>query len=494
MSTVTVFPSDSLSAFLQAQNFGHVVDGHLEVSADAERYPVLNPATGELIVEVPLGTREDVHRSVRVARGALAGWRSKTPGQRATHLLALAALIDEHADILAELESLNVGKPLPMARDEMSTVSDLVRFIAGAVRTVQTPAAEEYVEGHVSMIRREPLGVVGAITPWNYPLTTAMFKIAPALAAGNTIVLKPSELTPLTTVVFADMAQAVLPPGVLNVVIGTGPDVGQSLAEHPGVDAISLTGSINSGVTVAREGAETLKRVHLELGGKAPVIVFEDADIDAAVDTIRTAGFWNAGQECGAATRVLCAEKVSEELIEKLRLATSELRLAGPDRAEDPQLDIGPLISENQRRRVDGIVEGAIRDGASAVIGGAPAEQEGFFYQPTVLANVAEGAEVTRVEIFGPVVTVETFDDEEEVLRRANDSRYGLSASVWTESTRRALRVTEALEYGTVWVNAHLILSSEVPWTGFGMSGIGRECSIYSLDDFSRVKHVMLAK
>lgn len=464
----------------------------MEADPGGRTYPVINPSTGETIIEMPLGTTTDVDRAVRAARRALPEWRRRTPGDRAALLHSLAEVVDSNADLFAELESLNVGKPFAVSEGEPPIMSDVLRFMAGAVRSLQTPGVDEYTEGHLSMVRREPLGVVAAITPWNYPLMTAIWKIAPALAAGNTMVLKPSELTPLTTFVFAHYAQDVLPAGVLNVVSGDGPGVGQAMADHPDVDMISLTGSVSSGVSVARAGADTLKHVHLELGGKAPVVIFEDADLDAAVAAIRLMGFWNTGQECGAATRILCAESVLEAFVAKLRTAVDSLRIGRPDEGED--VEIGPLVSELQRQRVDELVQGAIGSGASAVIGGGSQEGSGFFYLPTVLIEIPDGSEVLRKEIFGPVVTVEAFGTEEEAIRLANDTEYGLAASVWTESGRRSLRVVEALDFGTVWVNSHLALAVEMPWGGYGMSGLGRELSNYAIDDFSRFKHVMIAK
>ena len=361
--------------------------------------------------------------------------------------------------------------------------------MAGALRATTTLAAGDYAEGHLSVILREPLGVVGVVTPWNYPLLMAAWKIAPILAAGNTLVIKPSEQTPLSTLKFAELVADLLPPGVLNVVPGLGPVVGARLAEHPDIAMIALTGSVNSGRAVARGAADTLKRVHLELGGKAPVVVFADADLEAAAEALRAASFYNSGQECGAACRVLVHESIADRFVELLVAQVREMPVGDPGAGDD--IEIGPLVSAAHFDRVVGYLDRAAQQGIRAAIGGGALPGPGYFVAPTVLVDVPDGAECSRQEIFGPVVTVETFTDEDEAVRRANDIPLGLSASVWTENARRSHDVASRLDAGTVWVNSHLVLANEVPWGGFKGSGYGRDLSIYALDDYSRTKHVM---
>ncbi|MFD4559648.1 aldehyde dehydrogenase family protein [Streptomyces sp. NPDC058469] len=493
MQATSSYPSPDLIDYLRRDPLGHVIDGITERGDQAGTHPVLDPSSGRTIATIGLGTARDVDRAVASARTAFPEWRARTPAQRATALFALADLIQQNAELLAQLESMNVGKPLATSRDEIPGVVDTFRLMAGAARTGTTPGADEYAEGHLSFIRRQPLGVVAAITPWNYPLLTAAWKVAPALAAGNTVVVKPSELTPLTTVLFAELAAKVLPAGAVNVVLGDGDGVGRPLAEHPEIDMISLTGSVDSGVAVAASAAATLKRVHLELGGKAPVIVFGDADLTGVAQSLRTAAYWNAGQECGAATRVLCEASVAKQLTDELKATVATLRSGGPGDGEE--IELGPLVSEQHLARVDALVQDAIERGATAVLGGGrDISRPGFFFQPTILTDIPAGSAIATAEIFGPVVTIETFEGEAEAIDKANDSRYGLSASVWTENGRRGLRVVEELDYGTVWLNSHLVLANEMPWGGFGASGNGREQSAYAIEEFSRTKHVMLAK
>jgi aminobutyraldehyde dehydrogenase len=376
-----------------------------------------------------------------------------------------------------------------VANDDVAQTVDTFHFMAGALRATTSAAAGRYAEDHLSVILREPLGVVGVVTPWNYPLLMAAWKIAPILAAGNTLVVKPSEQTPLTTLKLAELVADILPPGALNVVTGLGPVVGARLAEHPGVAMIALTGSVRSGRAVARGAAESLKRVHLELGGKAPVVIFADADLPTAASALRTAGFWNSGQECGAACRVLVHESVADQFTALLVEEVSTLTIGEPAAGEE--VEIGPLVSQAHFDRVTGYLERAAAQGIKAAIGGGALDGDGYFVAPTVLAGVPDGAECSREEIFGPVVTIETFADEDEAVARANATPYGLAASVWTADAWRGHDIASRLDAGTVWVNAHLVLASEVPWGGFKGSGYGRDLSIYALDDFSRTKHVM---
>jgi aminobutyraldehyde dehydrogenase len=450
---------------------------------------VVDPARETVIAAIPDGTAGDVDRAVAAAVAAQSNWRKVIPRERSALLHRVADRLSEHSDRLVRLESADTGKPFGVSRDDVEGAVDTFRFMAGALRAPMSLAAGEYAEDHLSLILREPLGVIGVITPWNYPLLMAAWKLAPILAAGNTAVIKPSELTSLTTLAFAELVADLLPAGVLNVVTGRGETVGARLSEHPDIAMIALTGSVGSGRLVAHGAAQTLKRVHLELGGKAPVIVFADADLAAAATALRQASFYNSGQECGAACRVLVQESVADEFTDLLVREASTLVVGEPTAGDG--VDVGPLVSREHLDRVVGHIDGAVAQGARVVLGAQPASGPGYFVAPTILADVPEGAECTRAEIFGPVVTVETFRDEDEAIRRANDGPFGLSASVWTEDARRSHGVAGQVDAGTVWVNAHLVLANEVPWGGFKGSGYGRDLSAYALDDYSRTKHVM---
>lgn len=467
----------------------HFIDGVFRPGASGESIDVVDPSSGTTIAQVAEGTVEDTDSAVAAAYAAKDAWGRLTPKERSELLHQVADRVAENADLLARLESANTGKPSAVAQDDVAQTIDTFRFMAGALRAPTSAAAGRYAEDHLSVILREPLGVIGVVTPWNYPLLMAAWKMAPILAAGNTLVIKPSEQTPLTTLKFAELVADILPPGVLNVVTGYGPVVGTRLAEHPDITMIALTGSVRSGRAVARAAAESLKRVHLELGGKAPVVVFPDADLAAAATALRAAGYWNSGQECGAACRVLVHESVAEEFTRLLVDEVATMVVGEPGAGDD--VEIGPLTSKAHFDRVTGYLKRAEAEGIRAAIGGGALPGDGYFVAPTVLVDVPDGAECAREEIFGPVVTVETFTDEDEVIARANSVPYGLSASVWTKDAQRSHDVAAKLDAGTVWVNAHLVLANEVPWGGFKGSGYGRDLSIYALDDYSRTKHVM---
>lgn len=467
------------------------IDGKWVEPKSGRKKDIICPGTGEVIGSYALADPEDVNAAITAAQNAYdTGWNETSPAERAALLLKLADASDVHAEEIAQLESMDTGKPISVARGEVLYFADVLRYYAGICRMPEGKSGQEYNPGVTSIIRREPLGVTAGITPWNYPYCILGWKIGPALGAGNTSVIKPASDTPLSTLYFAEIAKDILPPGVLNVVTGSGSVVGEAISNHPAVQLISMTGSNDTGKHIAEVAGKTLKRVHLELGGKAPIVVFEDADLDALAATLRDISFRNAGQNCGHACRLIVADKIYDEVVERMVAVAESLKVGN---ITDPDTEMGPLISAAHREDVDGFVKRAVSAGAVVRTGGKAMDGNGFYYAPTIITDCKQDSEIVQDEVFGPVVTIQKFQSKEEALFMANDVAYGLSGSVWTSDIKTAMLFARKMEYGTVGVNSHSYQALEMPWGGFKDSGTGADMSPYSIEEYTRVKHIAIA-